>query len=188
MIPGRGSTNYDDDPYDLTASGPLLGLPDLRLAWSTPPSSRSTTASRRRIRPSRSGTSSRRRSPTPATCSRGWSRSSAAGWDRPDLGVSSNLTLEAVLKAIDASEEAVRERWRESGDLGDAAAWAVGQGGQQTLFAEPLTVERVHDRLLDLTGRGSRAREARAAASTRSRDCSPTGRGGRPTRPPPSAG
>ncbi|MFC6939759.1 hypothetical protein ACFQE8_07235 [Salinirubellus sp. GCM10025818] len=109
-------------------------------------------------------------------------------YDRPDLGVSSKLTLEAVLKATDASEEVVRERWRESGDLGDAAAWAVGQGGQQTLFAEPLTVERVHDRLLYLTGRGSRAREARAAESTHSRDCSPTGRGGRPTRPPPSAG
>jgi DNA ligase-1 len=73
-------------------------------------------------------------------------------YDRPDLGVSSNLTLEAVLKATDASEAAVRERWRETGDLGDAAAWAVGRGGQQTLFAEPLTVERVHDRLLDLAG------------------------------------
>ena len=73
-------------------------------------------------------------------------------YDRPDLGVSSSLTLEAVLKATGASEREVRERWRETGDLGDAAAWAVRGGGQQTLFAEPLTVERVHDRLRDLAG------------------------------------
>jgi DNA ligase-1 len=82
-------------------------------------------------------------------------------YDRPDLGVSSSLTLQAVLRATGASEDEVRERWRETGDLGDAAAWATGRGGQQTLFSEPLTVERVHDRLRDLAGfegEGSRSR------------------------------
>jgi DNA ligase-1 len=82
-------------------------------------------------------------------------------YDRPELGVSSSLTLEAVLRATGAPESAVRERWRETGDLGDAAAWAAEHGGQQTLFSEPLTVERVYDGLRELAtyeGEGSQGR------------------------------
>ena len=71
-------------------------------------------------------------------------------YDRPDLGVSSSLTLDAVLTATGAPESEVREQWRATGDLGDAAAWAVEHGGQQTLFSEPLTVERVHDTLREI--------------------------------------
>ncbi len=87
--------------------------------------------------------------------------------DRKELGVSSSLTTEAILKATGADEDALRERWRETGDLGDAAAWAVEAGGQQTLFSEPLTVERVHDRLRDLPafeGAGSQDRRIDAIA------------------------
>jgi len=71
-------------------------------------------------------------------------------YDRTDLGVSSSLTLEAVLRATGAPEDVVRERWRETGDLGDAAAWAVTNGRQQTLVSSTLTVERVHDDLREL--------------------------------------
>jgi DNA ligase-1 len=88
-------------------------------------------------------------------------------YDRPELGVSSSLTLAAVLTATGADEDAVRERWRETGDLGDAAAWAAAHGGQQTLFSDPLTVERVHDTLLELAtyaGEGSRGRKVDALA------------------------
>mgnify|MGYP000297794875 FL=1 len=87
--------------------------------------------------------------------------------DRKELGVSSSLTTEAILKATGADEDGLRERWRETGDLGDAAAWAVETGGQQTLFSEPLTVERVHDRLRELAtfeGAGSQERRIDALA------------------------
>ena len=88
-------------------------------------------------------------------------------YDRPELGVSSSLALEAVCRATGAAESAVRERWRETGDLGSAAAWAAEHGGQQTLFAESLTVDRVHDRLREVAtfaGEGSRARRVDAVA------------------------
>ncbi|MDS0300745.1 ATP-dependent DNA ligase [Halogeometricum sp. S1BR25-6] len=88
-------------------------------------------------------------------------------YDRGELGVSSSLTLEAVLAATGAAEDAVRERWRETGDLGDAAAWAVDNGGQQTLFSRDLTVERVHDDLrglADFEGEGSQGRRVDALA------------------------
>ena len=87
--------------------------------------------------------------------------------DRPELGVSSSLALDAVCQATGAPEASVRERWRETGDLGSAAAWAVDNGGQQTLFSEPLTVERVHDRLREVAtfaGAGSRSRRVDAVA------------------------
>ena len=87
--------------------------------------------------------------------------------DRTELGVSSSLTLDAVLRASGASEPAVRERWKETGDLGDAATWAIENGGQQTLVSRPLTVARVHDRLRDLatyTGSGSQRKKVDAIA------------------------
>jgi DNA ligase-1 len=88
-------------------------------------------------------------------------------YDRPELGVSSSLTLDAIGQATGASEAAVRERWKETGDLGDAAAWAAEHGGQQTLVARDLTVERVHDTLLEVAtyeGAGSRDRRVDAIA------------------------
>ena len=83
-------------------------------------------------------------------------------YDRTELGVSSSLTLDAMCRATGASESGVRDRWQATGDLGDAAAWATEHGGQQTLFSEPLTVERVHDTLRDLAayeGAGSQDRK-----------------------------
>ncbi|PSQ06729.1 DNA ligase [Halobacteriales archaeon QS_6_71_20] len=83
-------------------------------------------------------------------------------YDRAELGVSSSLTLEAILRATGAVESDVRDRWKETGDLGDAAAWAVDNGGQQTLFSQTLTVERVHDELRGLAsyrGTGSQDRK-----------------------------
>lgn len=88
-------------------------------------------------------------------------------YDRTDLGVSSSLTLDAILRATGAPEDAVREHWKETGDLGDAAGWAVENGGQQTLFSSPLTVERVHDDLRELAtyeGAGSQDRKIDALA------------------------
>jgi DNA ligase-1 len=72
-----------------------------------------------------------------------------------------------MLTATGAPESEVREQWRATGDLGDAAAWAAEHGGQQTLFAEPLTVERVHDTLREVAtyeGEGSQRRRVDAIA------------------------
>jgi len=88
-------------------------------------------------------------------------------YDRPELGVSSSLTLDAIRQATGASEAGIRERWKETGDLGDAAAWAADNGGQQTLLSRELTVERVHDTLLEVAtyeGAGSRDRKVDALA------------------------
>lgn len=85
--------------------------------------------------------------------------------DRTELGVSSSLTLDAIVRATGASETRVREHWKQTGDLGDAAAWAAENGGQQTLFSNALTVERVHDRLRELAtfeGDGSQDRRVQA--------------------------
>jgi DNA ligase-1 len=82
-------------------------------------------------------------------------------YDRAELGVSSSLMLAAIRKATGVDERALRERWSETGDLGDVAAWAAESGGQQTLFAESLTVEQVHDTLCEIPefdGAGSQDR------------------------------
>ena len=88
-------------------------------------------------------------------------------YDREELGVSSSLMLAAIRRATGVGESALRERWSETGDLGDVAAWATASGGQQTLFSESLTVERVHDTLRELPemdGAGSQGRRVDTVA------------------------
>lgn len=88
-------------------------------------------------------------------------------YDRAELGVSSRLTLAAIRKATGVDERRLRDRWSDTGDLGDVAAWAVDGGGQQTLFGESLTVERVHETLRELAGyegEGSQGRRVDAVA------------------------
>ena len=88
-------------------------------------------------------------------------------YNRTELGVSSSLTLDAVCRATGARESAVRDRWKETGDLGDAAAWAVANASQQTLVSSTLTVQRVHDTLRELAtyeGPGSQDRKVDALA------------------------
>jgi DNA ligase-1 len=84
-----------------------------------------------------------------------------AAHQREELGVSSSLTLDAIGKSTGVADSDLREQWRETGDLGDVAAWAVEHQTQQTLFSDPLTVERVHDTLRSITsfeGDGSQQR------------------------------
>jgi DNA ligase-1 len=88
-------------------------------------------------------------------------------YDREELGFSSSLLLAAIERATGVAETALRERWSETGDLGDVTAWAVETGGQQTLFSEPLTVERVQDTLRELPsfdGLGSQDRRVDTVA------------------------
>jgi len=88
-------------------------------------------------------------------------------WQSLDLGVSSSLTRRAVAKATGVDADRIDDRWEATGDLGDAAAWAVEHAAQQTLFSETLTVRRVYDTLRDLAtyeGSGSQDRRVDAVA------------------------
>ena len=90
-----------------------------------------------------------------------------AAWKPDELGLSSSLTAEAISKATGVSEAAIEDAWRETGDLGSAAAEAVERDRQQTLFSEDLTVRRVHDTLQEVAtyeGEGSQGKRIDAVA------------------------
>jgi len=90
-----------------------------------------------------------------------------AAWKPDELGLSSSLTAEAISKATGVSEGAIEDAWRETGDLGSAAAEAVERDRQQTLFSEDLTVRRVHDTLQEVAtyeGEGSQGKRIDAVA------------------------
>ena len=91
----------------------------------------------------------------------------APRWEQLELGVSSSLTQDAVVRATGVDPDTLEAEWRDRGDLGAAAAWAVANSRQQTLFSESLTVAGVHDRLRELatyTGAGSRDRKVETVA------------------------
>lgn len=90
-----------------------------------------------------------------------------AAWDARELGVSSSLTRSAIAKATGVGEDTIEDWWRETGDLGSAAGEAVEAERQQTLFSQPLTIERVHETLVELAayeGSGSQQRKIDAIA------------------------
>ncbi|PSP87392.1 DNA ligase [Halobacteriales archaeon QS_4_69_34] len=84
-----------------------------------------------------------------------------APWTSEELGVSSSLTQRAIAKATGVSEAEIEETWRETGDLGDAAAAGITNRTQRTLVDTELTVRGVHDALRELAtyeGAGSEER------------------------------
>lgn len=86
---------------------------------------------------------------------------SFADWQDAELGISSNLTLRAISKATGIDEELIEEEWRQTGDLGDAAAFAIENRKQQTLLSSTLNLELVHETLQELAtyeGEGSQQR------------------------------
>ncbi|WP_424016265.1 ATP-dependent DNA ligase (plasmid) [Halorientalis pallida] len=88
-------------------------------------------------------------------------------WETAELGVSSSLTVEAIDTATGVGTDRIETVWSERGDLGDAAAWAVEHETQQSLFSEPLTLERVYETLRDLAdfdGEGSQDRRVSEVA------------------------
>ena len=90
-----------------------------------------------------------------------------AAWQRKELGVSSSLTARAITKATGVSEDGIERRWEETGDLGDAAAWATENEAQRTLFSTDLTVQAVVETLRELPtyeGEGSEQRRVDAIA------------------------
>ena len=90
-----------------------------------------------------------------------------APWSPAELGVSSSLASRAIERASGVPADEVTADWRETGDLGSAAARAVEQAVQQTLVSETLTVERVYGDLRDLAdyeGAGSEDRRVDTVA------------------------
>ncbi|MFW5900314.1 MAG: ATP-dependent DNA ligase, partial [Halodesulfurarchaeum sp.] len=88
-------------------------------------------------------------------------------WDDRDLGVSSSLTRTAIEKATGHPEDQIEDWWRETGDLGSAAARAVENERQQTLFGQSLTVRQVQETLEQIAayeGTGSQERKVDAIA------------------------
>ena len=75
-----------------------------------------------------------------------------APWDPAELGVSSSLASRAVQRATGVPAGDVEADWRETGDLGSAAARAVERRVQQTLVSETLTVEGVYEEVRSLAG------------------------------------
>lgn len=75
-----------------------------------------------------------------------------APWESRELGVSTSLASEAIVKATGVGAEQLETWWREEGDLGDAAARAVASRTQETLFVNPLSVATVYETLQELAG------------------------------------
>ena len=90
-----------------------------------------------------------------------------AAWEAEELGISSRLTEEAIATATGVDEDAIEATWRDTGDLGDAAAEAVANRKQRTLVTTRLDVRTVHDTLQELAtyeGEGSQEKRIDAIA------------------------
>lgn len=72
-------------------------------------------------------------------------------WDSRDLGMSSSLVKQAIKKNTGVSEAKIDDVWRETGDLGDAAAELASSSSQglgqfDPSYSSSLTVQEVMDR------------------------------------------
>jgi DNA ligase-1 len=90
-----------------------------------------------------------------------------APWEPGDPGVSSSLASEAIVKTTGIDADRLETWYREEGDLGDAAAKAVGKRTQQTLVSKTLSAEGVYETLRELStyeGTGSQTRQVDTVA------------------------
>ncbi|WP_336364825.1 ATP-dependent DNA ligase [Halalkalicoccus salilacus] len=84
-----------------------------------------------------------------------------ASWENDDLGVSSSLTAQAIANATGIDSDQIESWWRETGDLGDAAANAIENRTQTTLVSDTLEIQTVYTTLRGLAeyeGSGSQKR------------------------------
>lgn len=84
-----------------------------------------------------------------------------ASWESDDLGVSSSLTAQAIANATGIDSDQIESWWRETGDLGDAAANAIENRTQTTLVSDTLEIQTVYTTLRGLAeyeGSGSQKR------------------------------
>ena len=79
-------------------------------------------------------------------------------WDERRLGVADKLVLRAINLATGKTPEFVEAKWKELGDLGDAAAECIKKKTQSTLFSQELMSAKVFDNLqqtAEFTGDGT---------------------------------
>lgn len=75
-------------------------------------------------------------------------------WDERKLGFSSQYVLRALALSAGVSVDAVKDLWREKGDLGECAFSLVGKKKQSTLFSQQLTIQKVFANLQSLASMG----------------------------------
>jgi DNA ligase-1 len=79
-------------------------------------------------------------------------------WEGMELGIAERLLVRALANATGLSENDVGKVLVETGDVGSAASRLLENGIQQTLFAQPLTLDRVYAGLMKIastSGAGS---------------------------------
>ncbi|MCK4590037.1 MAG: ATP-dependent DNA ligase [Nanoarchaeota archaeon] len=79
-------------------------------------------------------------------------------WDERKIGFSESLVLKAINIASGVDSGTVKEKWKQTGDLGKTAGDLIGVKKQATLFSENLTVAKVFANLRKLSsteGQGS---------------------------------
>jgi DNA ligase-1 len=79
-------------------------------------------------------------------------------YDERELGISEQLLIKALSKAVGISSEEIVQKWKTEGDLGKVAEIFIEKKKQSTLFAKKLSVDKVFEnlrRLTEFTGKGT---------------------------------
>lgn len=85
-----------------------------------------------------------------------------------ELGLAEKMALKAISQAAGVDTNTAVSNYRKTGDLGDTAAELLKTKNQTTLYAEPMTVERVHttlEKIATVTGPGSQDLKLRLVIS-----------------------
>lgn len=79
-------------------------------------------------------------------------------YSEKEFGVSEKLSIKAISKSSGISDKIIIEKWKKLGDLGQVAEEIMKNKKQDTLFSQPLNVEKVLEnlkKLPELIGKGT---------------------------------
>jgi len=79
-------------------------------------------------------------------------------YEEKELGISTQITIKALSKAVGMPEENIVKKWKKIGDLGKVAEEITKSKKQSTLFSKELSIDKVLDnikKLPELTGKGT---------------------------------
>lgn len=85
-----------------------------------------------------------------------------------EMGLAERMALRAIANSSGKNLSKIEAIYRETGDIGDTAGKAMTSKGQETLFSESMTVERVYntfDKIARTTGPGSQETKLRYVSS-----------------------
>ncbi len=85
-----------------------------------------------------------------------------------EMGLAERMALRAIANSSGKNLSKIEAIYRETGDIGDTAGKAMTSKGQETLFSESMTVERVYntfDKIARTTGPGSQDTKLRYVSS-----------------------